>query len=115
MNITKILCRLFDEQEKGYVTIGDILKTIPTLTLCIIVLMVYLYGLYEWLFVGFTAYSDPNTLLEVFTGFAIVASAVVTCIAVIVTLLIICIAIYEMIEDIKVVSCEKDSEKDSNK
>ena len=108
MNITKILCKSFDEYDKGYVTIGDILRTLPYIIGCILVIGTYLYGIYRWIFTGFSPYENPTSAYEYFTGFIMVSSALISCIILFIIIVVSVAWLYEQIEDIKVVSCKRD-------
>ena len=114
MNATKWLCENFDEYNKGYVTIGDILEEVPAFLASIVVLGLYFYGLYRWIFTGFAAYEDPNTFVDIFTSLIMVAVAVVTTVIIIMIVRYIIITIYEKIECIKIVSCKKDDKPDND-
>ena len=76
------------------------------------VIGVYLYGVYKWLTCGFEPYTDPSNMIEVFTGFTMIAVAAVTSVIVILIGIWFMCVVYERIENIKVVSCKKDDKED---
>ena len=114
MNTTKLLCKYFDEDEKGYVTIGDILKYSPLITLTLFGIGYYIYGVYEWLFTDYVIVG-PISLIGFFNDFAFMWGIFLTVVACIIVCVLILIWIYILIEDIKIVSCKKDDKPDSDK
>lgn len=103
MSINKWLCKHFDDENKGYVTVGDLLNKIIYFVFCAFVAILFI-GLFIlsniWLF---TKIINPN---------ADISNAYV--IAVVLDTLIILGVYFHMINDLKIAKCplkEKADEK----
>lgn len=114
MNTTKLLCKHFDEYDKGYVTLGDILKHLLLITFILFGIGYYIYGVYEWLFTDYVIVG-PISLIGFFNDFAFMFGIFFTVVACIIVCVLLGIWIYVSIEDIKVVSCKKDDKPDDDK
>ena len=108
MNGTKMLCRVFDKYENGYVTVGDVLKRMPSFLGCIAIIGYYIYGLYAWMYIGLDQVRKYEGISQVFTGFAMSTSFILTLAFIASIAIVSIIYIYTEIEDIKIVSCKKD-------
>jgi uncharacterized BrkB/YihY/UPF0761 family membrane protein len=113
MVITKILCKYFDDEDKGYVTIEDIVKKvfsfntfllllIAILFTILVAMLLYIIG--DFYYNGFSTSSDVLNLHYFMAGFSIVFS--------ITAIIIIMYTVYQRVKTYKVVVCPLKENKD---
>lgn len=101
MNTTKILCETFDWDERGYFTIGDVFKTSFIASIILLLIGIYLHGMYQFIFTDCTPLYTATTLS--WDGFTL---AFAYAINIILGVFILC-RMFLFIKDIKVLSCGK--------
>ena len=96
MNINKWLCKYFDYEDKGYVTIGDVIKIIFVLFSVLFLIVAILYSIGSL----FASIINPNYEGNIITAFVYVVYLVVVVIMALVGLTII-----YYISEIKIAKC----------
>ena len=96
MNINKWLCKYFDDEDKGYVTIWDVIRVIIVLFSMLFLIVVILYSIGGL----FASIINPN-----YDGNIITAFVYVVYIAVIVIMALVCLTIIYYISEIKIAKC----------
>lgn len=121
MSINKHLCTNYDKDNKGYVTIGDMDEHIFYLSLTFVGFYTWFYGLYDYVFNGYTLVNEPLSTFT-FTGFSHdIANVVLWCgIYILIIIIIVTVGIFfifvlfktlELISKIEIAKCELKSKK----
>jgi hypothetical protein len=95
MSLNKFLCKYFDTQDRGYVTVGDIIKSIAVFLLIIITAYLDIQGIY---FIKDNLYGDNKLNMIGAFGFCILAFSI----------FILSVLIWYRISDIKITECKRD-------
>ena len=74
MTINEYLCKNYDTNHKGYVTLGDMGETIGWLTALFITSYTYFFGAYRYIYNGFQI-PYTTTLLNDLTSFVFVVGS----------------------------------------
>ena len=104
--IRKQLCKWFDDDKKGYITIEDTAPIIQSL----IVIGLYIYGMYIFLFTNFPDSTPTINTWNLLKGIIMILSVSLSALIIIIGSIFITITTWEKTKDLKIISCKKDLE-----
>ena len=99
MTLTKILCRMFDDENKGYVTIWDVVGDLLAIGIAICIAVLIIYSIYEFIVAWITWDTSSNTILSGYVMLGGISSVLIGW--------IICIFIFQIIGNIKIAKCKR--------